>query len=70
MNTPDISAGNEQPARLALSAREAAAALGISARTLWTLANRGAIPSVKLGARRLYPVEALREWLAEQAGGR
>lgn len=60
------------PDRLALRPREAAAALGISERLLATMTSTGAIPSVKLGRRRVYPVELLQRWLAERAtkGGR
>ena len=60
-----------QPAapRLLLDVREAAAALSISARTLWSLTSpRGPIPVLKLGTRTLYPVDALRKWIADQAG--
>ena len=57
------------PPRLALSPREAAAALGIGERLLWEWTNRGEIPSMKLGTRTLYPVDALREWLRERATG-
>lgn len=51
---------------LALRSREAAPALGISARTLalWT-ANR-LLPSVLVGGVRLYPLDGLRQFLAEQ----
>lgn len=42
-------------------------ALGISPRTLHTLTHTGQVPHVRLGKRVLYPVEALRTWLAEQA---
>ncbi|MCS7047344.1 MAG: helix-turn-helix domain-containing protein [Gemmataceae bacterium] len=58
---------------LALRPREAAQALGISPRTLWALtAPRGPIPCVRIGHGRrrsvLYPVDALRRWLSQQAG--
>ncbi len=50
--------------------REAAAkSLGISARKLDELTAGGLIPSVKLGAVRLYPVAELVRWLAERAKG-
>ena len=55
------------PETLALRPREAAAALGISERKFWELANRGEVPSVKLGRARRFPVDALRAWLADQA---
>jgi len=57
---------------LALRPREAAMALGISARTLWGLtAPRGPIPCLRIGHGKrqtvLYPVAMLEQWLAEQA---
>jgi hypothetical protein len=57
---------------LALRPREAAKALGISARTLWGLtAPRGPIPCVRVGTgqRRtvLYPTVELQAWLSQQA---
>ena len=57
---------------LALRPREAAKALGISARTLWGLtAPRGPIPCLRIGhgTRQtvLYPVADLQAWLSRQA---
>lgn len=52
---------------LALRAVDAARALGISERTLWSLTARGVVPHVKLGAVTLYPLPALRSWLASSA---
>lgn len=53
------------PDSLSLSPREAARALGISERTLRRRTQPdGPIPVVRLGSRVLYPVDALREWLA------
>jgi excisionase family DNA binding protein len=37
-----------------INARAAAAALSISARTLWSLTNRGDLPHVRCGRRVLY----------------
>lgn len=59
------------PLALALRPREAAAALGISARTLWGLtAPRGPIPCARVGAGKrqtvLYPVGMLQAWLARE----
>ncbi len=56
------------PPRLALRPREAAAALGIGQRLLWTLTNTGELPHVRLGRAVVYPVDALRAYLAERAG--
>lgn len=69
------------PPSLALRPREAARAIGVSERTLWSLARGGIVPSVCLAesaytdrdgnrhTRRLlvFPVDALREWLAGKA---
>ncbi|MCC7085192.1 MAG: helix-turn-helix domain-containing protein [Pirellulales bacterium] len=57
---------------LALRPREAAKALGISARTLWGLtAPRGPIPCLRIGQGKrqsvLYPTADLRAWLSRQA---
>jgi excisionase family DNA binding protein len=52
---------------LALRPREAAAALGVSERTLWTWTDEGTIPHVRRGKAVLYPVSTLTRWLEEQA---
>jgi excisionase family DNA binding protein len=52
---------------LALGPRDAARALGVGQRLLWTLTNRGEVPHVRLGRRVLYPLDLLREYLAEKA---
>ena len=53
--------------RLSLRPKEAAAALGISERLLWTWTNQKLIPHVRMGKAIIYPVAALEEWLATQA---
>ena len=55
-------------ARLALRPREAARALGIGERLLWSMTNRGEIPHLRLGRAIVYPVAELERWLAKQAG--
>jgi excisionase family DNA binding protein len=50
--------------RLALRPREAAAALGLSERTLRTLLP--ALPHVRAGGIVLLPVDALRRWLEDE----
>jgi excisionase family DNA binding protein len=56
---------------LALRPREAAKALGISARHLWQLTKDGHIPCVRVGSGTrktvLYPVVELQAWLARQS---
>jgi excisionase family DNA binding protein len=56
---------------LALRPREAAKALGISARHLWQLTKDGQIPCVRVGTGTrktvLYSVDELKTWLARRA---
>jgi hypothetical protein len=52
---------------LALAPRDAARALGVSERTLWTYTRRHGVPHVRLGRRILYPVRELADWLARRA---
>jgi excisionase family DNA binding protein len=54
---------------LALRPREAAAALGVSERTLWAWTAAGEVPHVRRGKTVLYPVGELTRWLAEQSTG-
>lgn len=51
---------------LALRPREAAKALGVSERTLWTWTQQGSVPFVRLGKTVLYPTDSLRRWLDER----
>jgi len=60
---------NSDQERLTVSRAEAAEMLGISARLLWTWTNAGHVPHVRIGARVLYPIDALRQWLDEQTSG-
>lgn len=52
---------------LAMRAREAARAMGVSERTLWEWTQAGDVPHVRRGKVLLYPVDELRRWLSEQA---
>ena len=52
-----------------LTARETAAALCISERTLWGLTARGEIPSVRIGRSVRYHVADLQQWIEEHKGG-
>jgi len=54
------------PDRLAMRPREAARSLGISQRTLFTWTRAGLVPHVRVGGVVLFPVDVLRQWLAEQ----
>ncbi len=56
--------------KLLLSAREAARALSICEKTLWSHTYpRGTIPVLRLGARRLYSLRDLEQWIDAQKGG-
>jgi len=50
--------------RLAVGPEDAASMIGVSTSTMRRLLDSGAIRSVKLGRRRLVPIEALAELLA------
>jgi len=55
------------PEPLAVRIGAAARLLGISERKLHDLTKRGAVPHVRLDGVILYPVDALRDWLASSA---
>jgi excisionase family DNA binding protein len=56
--------------QLLLTAREAAAVLAVSERTLWTMTHpRGPVPVVRLRRAVRYPAAALRTWIAAQQQG-
>lgn len=55
--------------KLLLSAKEAAAALSISPRLLWSLSISGEMPSLKIRTRRLYDPADLAEWIEGQKQG-
>ncbi len=65
----------DAPIRLALRPKEAAQALGISPRTLWSITadQSSGIPFVRLSAKAIvYPTRELADWLTDRvkAGGR
>lgn len=59
----------ERALQLALRPKEAAKALGISERKLWSMTNCGEIPHVRAGRAVLYPLHELRAWLAARVKG-
>lgn len=59
-------AAPERVAALALRPRQAAEALGIGVRLLWSLTNCGELPHLRLGRAVVYPIDALRAYLAER----
>ena len=48
--------------KLLVNEREAARMLSICPRTLWGMAARGEVPVVRLGSRKLYSIDSLRQW--------
>ena len=69
-NTTNVSDWPSKPEApivpLAYRPLEAAAALGFSKRKLEELTKNGEVPHAHVGRCVLYPVDALREWLADQ----
>ena len=55
--------------QLALRPKDAAKALGIGERLLWSKTNAGEIPCVRIGRAVVYPMDLLREYLRGQAEG-
>ncbi len=53
-------------APLALRPRDAARALGIGERLLWSKTIAGEIPAARIGRAVVYPVHMLKEWLETQ----
>jgi hypothetical protein len=65
--TPPYSAA-PQPAPLLVDRREAGRLLDVSPGTIDNLRLRGELPSLKLGARRLYDVADLRRLIEARKG--
>ena len=59
----------EPPIRLGLRPREAAAALGVSERKLWSITadQASGIPHARFDKTIVYPIRELQDWLAEHA---
>ena len=51
---------------LAMRPRQAAEAIGVSERTLWSWTQAGDVPFIKRGKATLYPVRELTAWLSAQ----
>ena len=51
--------------RFAYSVKEAAEGLGVGKSTLYRELDKGNIPSVKIGARRVIPRIAMKNWMEE-----
>ncbi len=54
--------------KLAYSAAEVAALLGVSRPTVYTLARQPGFPVFKVGTRTLISADGLRRWVSERAG--
>ncbi|MCK4342442.1 MAG: helix-turn-helix domain-containing protein [Phycisphaerae bacterium] len=65
--TATLDNGDHDPPKLGLRPREAAKSLGICERLLWSKTNAGEIPHVRIGRAIIYPIDLLREYLAQQA---
>lgn len=61
-------APNDRPQnqKLLVTAKEAAAMLSMSERTLWSLSNRGDIPRIRVGRSIRYSIEDLSEFIDQQ----
>lgn len=57
-------AGEAQP--LLVGEREAAAMLGVSPRSIWSMAASGELPCVRIGRRKLYAIDSLRLFIANR----
>ena len=57
----------ERIPRLAMRLPEAALALGVSPRLLWTWTKAGLVPHFRLGRSVLYSTEALRKFLEDES---
>lgn len=58
----------DEPHILLMTSREAATALAVSERTLWTLTNRGEIPAVRIGRSVRYDPHDLTRWISQLKG--
>lgn len=69
MNTGGTGLRESPVVQLLLSPRDAAKALSISERTLWSLTRAGRLPCIRLGRLVRYGVASLREWLRRETEG-
>lgn len=54
---------------IAVTVQEAAQMLGVSKPTVYSMIHGEGLPHIKLNRRTLIPIERLREWVNERAGG-
>ena len=64
MNAKDIQNPTTGPGPIAVSPSEAARLVGIGRTTLYAALSSGALPSIKIGQRRLITIDAIKTWLA------
>jgi excisionase family DNA binding protein len=60
---PEVTGG-----RLLLTPSEAASALAVSRRTLWSLTNAGLVPSLRIGRCVRYSIPDLKSWIEANMG--
>ena len=59
---------DQGPVRLLLTVREAAKALSVCEKTLWTMTNEGQIPAIPVGKRGVrYSLDDLKAWISQQS---
>ena len=64
MNKDDM---NQETTKLALSPREAAKALSVCEKTLYTMTKKYNIPVIRLGRAVRYPLDELKKWIERQS---
>ena len=65
--TMDIQSEDKQAIQLLLTVREAAKALSVCEKTLWTMTKNGEIPVIRMGRAVRYPLDGLRQWISEKS---
>lgn len=68
-NRLDSTPSTPHPDPILVGMTEAARMIGVSARTLWSMANAGELPTVRIRRRVLFNVAALREWVDARTKG-
>jgi hypothetical protein len=68
-STPGGKQKHQDVSPLALRPKDAARALGISERLLWSKTKSGHVPHVRIGRSIIYPIHLLHRYLDNQAKG-
>lgn len=66
-NRPNPDPSHTDPMLVGMN--EAARMIGVSPRTLWSMANAGELPTVRIRRRVLFNVPALRDWVNARTKG-